>query len=214
MKKTIYDNESYLYVDFFDTSQFKNEILKECGEVIKNNPNVEFDNYEYFHKYKDLTFLGEVDVKSKLDEILDFGIKKCVEIYNIEFNLPFNRMDIDCWINVIQAKNPVQFQGILSETKRYHIHTELEKKRGIFTPHFTWVYYIQMPNNLEEDDGMLFLMGKNGKEFSILPEEGNFIIMPSTLPHAPQWALKSTKDRIVLAGNVGFEFIKNKKSLL
>jgi hypothetical protein len=214
MQKVIYENEVYLYKNTTNFNKYKEIIIDECIEIIKNKPDVEFDNYDYFHKYNDLTFLGKIQIKSKLDKILDFGIKQCLEVYNIEYNLPFNRIDVDCWINRIRAKNPVQFQGIVSDSHRYHTHTELEKKRGIFTPHFTWVYYIQMPDNLEGDDGTLFLKGKNGKEYFILPEEGDFIVMPADLPHSPQWALKSIKDRIVLAGNVGFEFIKNKKSLI
>ena len=57
-------------------------------------------------------------------------------------------------------------------------------------------------------------LDENGKEHFVLPEEGDLIIMHGDLPHAPNHALKSTKDRIVFAGNVGFEMIKKEKSLL
>ena len=63
-----------------------------------------------------------------------------------------------------------------------------------------------MPDNLSNDDGVLYLKGDN-KEYSILPEEGDLIIMKADMPHAPTTALNSSKDRIVLAGNVGLELI-------
>ena len=34
------------------------------------------------------------------------------------------------------------------------------------------------------------------------------------MPHAPNNASESTLDRIVMAGNVGFDFIKKQKSLI
>jgi hypothetical protein len=70
-----------------------------------------------------------------------------------------------------------------------------------------------MPNIMEDLDGVLFIMGENKEEYYIKPEEGDLIIMLGNLPHAPNNAPKSTIDRIVLAGNVGFEFIKKEKSL-
>jgi hypothetical protein len=38
--------------------------------------------------------------------------------------------------------------------------------------------------------------------------------MESGVPHVPASSYKSTKDRIVFAGNVGFDLIKKEKSLI
>jgi hypothetical protein len=38
--------------------------------------------------------------------------------------------------------------------------------------------------------------------------------MNGDLPHGPNWAVNSTKDRIVIAGNVGFEYVKQNHSLI
>lgn len=213
MKKNVYDDETYLYLDFLNFKDFKNELLTKCDEIIKNNPNVTTDNYTYFTNYKKLNYMGEIDIKNKIDEIIDYAIKSCIKIFNIEYNQKFNRIDADCWINVVRTKNPVQ-NNFKDPSKKYHSHTLIEKKLGNFTPHFTWVYYIQMPDNLKDDDGVLFFLAKNNKECFILPKEDDFIVMPSELHHSPNHALSSTKDRIVLAGNVGFEYIKNNKSLI
>ena len=53
---------------------------------------------------------------------------------------------------------------------------------------------------------------KNYKKSFI--EEDDLIIMNGDIPHAPNKADDSTKDRIVFAGNVGFNYIKNQKSLI
>jgi hypothetical protein len=214
MEKVMYDTKTYLYRDILNLSDFKDEILKKCNEIIESLPNVTQDGYGYFEESKDLNFIGEIEIKNKLDEILKFGIQSCIDVYQLEYNLPFNKISTDCWVNVVRAKNPVQFDDIESELHQYHIHTEINEKNKKFIPHFTWVYYIQMPDNLKDDDGTLYIKGENDIEYFILPKEGDFIIMKSDLPHSPQHALDSTKDRMVLAGNVGFEFIKKQKSLI
>jgi hypothetical protein len=71
-----------------------------------------------------------------------------------------------------------------------------------------------MPDNLEGNDGVLYIGGMNGAIHSILPKENDIIIMEGYVPHVPASARKSTKDRIVIAGNVGFEMIKKTNSLI
>ena len=64
------------------------------------------------------------------------------------------------------------------------------------------------------EDGVLYFKGSNGNEYWIRPEEDDLIIMDADMPHSPNNAPDSTIDRIVLAGNVGFEMIKKEKSLI
>jgi hypothetical protein len=71
-----------------------------------------------------------------------------------------------------------------------------------------------MPDVMEQDDGLLFIQGENKKEYWIRPEEDDIIIMEGDMPHSPNNAPNSTVDRIVMAGNVGFDFIKKEKSLI
>jgi hypothetical protein len=191
---------------------YKDEILKKCEEVIAAQPGVKTDGYGYIMNYNDLNFLGKLDIKNKLDEIVQKGIDVCIELFK-EINLPYNRMQTDGWVNVVRAKNPVQ-HNFMENMEKYHTHTEINKASGTFTPIYTYVYYVQMPNNLENEDGVLYFLDEVGTEHYILPEEGDLVIMRGDLAHAPNHALKSTKDRIVFAGNVGFEMIKKEKSLL
>ena len=71
-----------------------------------------------------------------------------------------------------------------------------------------------MPDVMNDEDGVLYFEGENKKEYWIRPEEDDLIIMEAHMPHAPSAAPNSTLDRIVIAGNVGFDFIKKEKSLI
>jgi quercetin dioxygenase-like cupin family protein len=70
-----------------------------------------------------------------------------------------------------------------------------------------------MPDNLLDQDAVLYIEDKSGKEHYILPNEGDMVIMEANVPHAPEGALNSTKDRIVLTANVGFHTEKSLKTL-
>ena len=71
-----------------------------------------------------------------------------------------------------------------------------------------------MPDVMEGDDGILYFKSKNDITYWVKPEEDDLIIMEADMPHAPNSAPNSSVDRIVMAGNVGFEFIKKEKSLI
>jgi hypothetical protein len=114
---------------------------------------------------------------------------------------------------VVRSKNPVQ-ENFHDENKKYHVHTDINKKMKSFTPHYTYVYYIQMPDVMNGEDGVLYFKSKDGKEYWVRPEEDDLIIMEGDTPHAPNNAPESTVDRIVMAGNVGFDLIKKEKSFI
>jgi hypothetical protein len=195
-----------------DMIPYKNDILKKCEEVISLLPDVKTDGYGYIMEDSEFSFDGRVEIKNELDKIVQIGIDTCVEIYTEMGNL-YNLIQTDGWVNVVRAKEPVQIQ-FKENMHKYHIHTEINKVSGQFFPTFTYVYYIQMPDNLEGEDGVLYFLDDEGVEHFILPNEGDLIIMNGDLPHAPNHALKSTKDRIVFAGNVGLRFVKKNKSLI
>ncbi len=196
MKKVFFDNITFFYKDIFNISKFKNNILKECHDIRKNE--VPFDSYRMFlKKNQDNNFLINYKPKSYLDVVAKHCIGKCIKIYKKKYK----KINIEYWLNVVRAKKPTQnFNGIT-----FHRHTDTCKH---FLPTFTFIYYIQMPDNLQNDDGFLFFEGENKKIYHYLPKENDLIIMPACTPHVPSPAYKSTKDRIVLACNIGFETTK------
>jgi hypothetical protein len=215
MEKIYFDDNTFIWKGKLNLSSYKDIILKEANVVIDyHKDTVRTDGFGYKKEWtNDIDFNGNFVIENKLDEICQYGIDICKELYNEQFNKEFNKINTDAWVNVVRSKEPVQI-NFYNERYKYHAHTEINKKSKSFVPQYTYVYYIQMPDVMEGDDGVLYFKGDNDKEYWILPEEDDLIIMEGWMPHSPNNAPNSTIDRIVMAGNVGFEFIKKEKSLV
>lgn len=213
MEKIYFDNSTYIWKNKLNMLNEKKNLLDSINNIISSykNNNDFTDAYPYLNGTSD-----------KIDNVLNAGVTFCKSLYN-ETNKIYNKIYTETWINVVRSKTPFQYSFIkkdnevyqLSNDKnRYHTHTEIKKMQKGFYPHYTFVYYIQMPDIMEGEDGVLYLKGDFDKEYWIRPEEDDLIIMEGTVPHNPNNAPKSNLDRIVIAGNVGFEFIKNQKSII
>lgn len=106
------------------------------------------------------------------------------------------------------------------DTKESFFH-EHKKNKEIPSLGIEWTYtfYIQMPNNLEGIEGHLSFKTEDNKIHSILPEEGDLIIFPSNLLHAPELSPNSTKERIVMGGvytklDIDKTYIKKEKTFI
>lgn len=189
----------------------KDKMLLECEELIKNKPNVNTDGYSYYIngglKYKNCL---DIEINSELDLVMSSGLNSCIELHNTIFN----EIKTDIWVNVVRAKNPVQKNYKSNGSLIFHNHVDLNIANKLPPPLYTFVCYIQMPNNLTQDDGVLFMEDVDHKVYSILPKEGDIIIMKGDLPHVPNYAPNSTVDRMVLAGSVRMDFSKLNKSLI
>jgi hypothetical protein len=217
MEKIYFDDDTYIWKTKLNRTDDKLIFLKEAYSVIESRPYIKTDGFGYKKEWNEnLDFLGEVKIESKLDEIMQIGINSCKKLYE-EKNTKYNKINTDAWINVVKSKNPVQIQFQHEDLKgvdKFHTHTSINKDMKSFFPHYTYVYYVQMPDIMNDEDGVLYFKGKNGKEYWIRPEEDDLIIMEGDMPHSPNSAPNSTIDRIVIAGNVGFDFIKKEKSLI
>jgi hypothetical protein len=216
MEKIWFDNSTYIWKTKLNLFDNKNEIITQAKRVIKSHIGNISDGFGYL-KTENNKVLDRANCEKQplLDEIIELSTNYCKEIY-IENN-KYNKLNVESWVNVVRAKNPTQktyrnkdVRGELS----YHVHTELNKIHKSFFPHYTYVYYIQMPNVMNGEDGVLYFKSKNDITYWVKPEEDDLIILPADMPHAPNNAPQSTIDRIVLAGNVGFELIKNTKTVL
>jgi len=189
----------------------KDKLILECENLIKSKPKVNTDGYAYYIN-NGLKYNGKIDIEiiNELDKILHYGIKSCIDIHKKEFN----EIKMDSWVNVVRAKNPVQKNYKTSGELVFHNHVDLNILNKLPPPLYTFVCYIQMPNNLIKDDGVLFMEDIDKKIYSILPNEGDILIMKGDLPHVPNYALNSSLDRIVLAGSIRMDFSKLNKSLI
>jgi hypothetical protein len=106
------------------------------------------------------------------------------------------------WFYISTPSNPVS---------KYHDHLLFShKEKGILT-HYTWIYYIQLPDNCTDKEGhILFkdpsLMSSIDDEgaYSFFPEQGCLYMWDSEVPHRPELSPNSTLDRVVIAANVNF----------
>jgi hypothetical protein len=187
--------------------------LEEANYIVDSKSKFDKDD-AYLYKTgwnNNLDFIGDFKIETKLDEIVQIGINQSKKLYE-EKDIYYNKINTEAWVNIVRSKNPVQENFKYGD--KYHTHTKIQKKLGRFFPHYTYVYYIQMPNVMNEEDGVLYFLGENKKEYWIRPEEDDLIIMQGDVPHAPNNAPNSTIDRIVIAGNVGFDLIKKNKTIM
>jgi hypothetical protein len=189
----------------------KNRLILECENLVKSKPKVNTDGYAYYIN-NGLKYNGKIDIEiiNELDKVLHYGINSCIDIHREEFN----EIKMDSWVNVVRAKNPVQKNYKTNGALMFHNHVDLNILNKLPPPLYTFVCYIQMPNNLINDDGVLFMEDIDKKIYSILPNEGDILIMKGDLPHVPNYALNSSLDRIVLAGSIRMDFSKLNKSLI
>ena len=191
MEKIKLGDHINLYKVSYTPVSSKEDTLKSISELIQLQPENEgSDAYTYLNnKFKEI------------DEIERKGIEICLEIEGANLNKPYY---YDTWVNRVKSKDPVQRFGAMIFGHPYHNHTEINKTMLRHDPKYTFIYYVQMPDNLQDDEGCLVLKDIKGEVYSILPKEGEFIIHESSIDHYPKEAERSTKDRIVVAGNVGF----------
>ena len=216
MEKIYFDDTTFIWKTKLNLFDNKNEIIKQAKRVIKSGVDNITDGFGYLITENDKVLeMPDCGRQPILDKIIELSANYCKELY-IESN-DYNKLNIKTWVNVVRAKNPIQKtyrdKEILGELD-YHKHTHLAKITKSFFPHYTFVYYIQMPDVMEGDDGILYFKSKNDITYWVKPEEDDLIIMLGDMPHVPNNAPNSTIDRIVLAGNVGFELIKNFKTIL
>lgn len=207
MEKINFDESTFLYIKNCNLSEYKKDLLRDCYDIIKSKPHVSLDGYGHVEIVNEENFNGRVKVNTKLDYILQLGIDMCRKVYDKDTS--YSYINIESWVNVVKSKNPSQ--DILN--KRYHSHTVINSNRNSFLPDYTFVYYIQMPNNLVNDEGVLYLLGENNIEYTFLPKEGDLIVMKGNQLHGPNVSPNSNLDRYVLAGNIEFRSIKNKKTI-
>jgi hypothetical protein len=192
----------------FDTTNIS-KLVKISEEHIDSLPQVTNDGYTYYIDVINTDGLFDRKVNSELDEILNFSINSCIKL----FNKPYNTLSTDNWINLVRYKNQKQKLFDNKGELIFHKHTELNRGIDLPEPTFTFVSYLQIQNNLSNNDGMLLLKDIDGAIYEYLPSVGDCVIMDGDTPHVPNHALNSTKDRIVLAGNVRLEMIKKEKTL-
>ena len=161
-------------------------------------------DYKKNELIKDLLYNNKISKWNIEDQAQEPGIQRNIlittpEINNLQnqvFSIFKNNFSLQekfyhlMWVFISKNDNINTF---------YHTHT---KNSDTFYKDIEWTYtfYVQMPDNLKDDDGCLYFKTENDYEYKILPKEGDLIIFPASLAHRPMTNNSSSQDRIVLAG--------------
>lgn len=181
------------------------QIISEYIDKILNEKETIDDAYFYSTNSKE---------HGQLDEILNQGKNLCLTISN---NDEKYKIISESWVNILKSNNPKQPKLQLENYGEILFHNHLGESsffNRMWIPELTFIYYIQMPNNLTKNDGCLLIKDSYDNIHSILPKENEFIIMSSHILHRPMTAYNSTKDRIAFVSNIKFELQKTEKTFL
>lgn len=142
-------------------------------------------------------------MSDELTSIKKKGYDLCKSIYEIENpNRTIYGGLQTSWIYLSTPSNPIS---------HYHDHIIFSPKEIGIQTHYTWIYYIQVPDNCTGEEGHIFfkpphLKYNNNDEgaFSFFPEQGCLYMWDAEIPHRPELSPNSTIDRVVIAANVNF----------
>ena len=195
MEKIFFNNEVICYKTQYTSLTKKDELINHIYNLIKKQTSNN-DGYN-------------IDINDNLfKDIIQFGIDQCKNLY-LEDENEIETILYDLWLNRVR-KYDEQLQATTFENPIFHNHKTINESRKIFVPDYTFVYYVQIQNNLSGNEGHLMIKNKNDEIYSFLPNEGDLIIMKGDLPHSPVSAVNTTQDRLVIAGNIGFKYYKKK----
>jgi hypothetical protein len=146
---------------------------------------------------------NQYPIYASFDE-LDFIYNKVKNVKINEFKTT-NDCIIRSWVYMSDNKNV--YSG-------YHNHLQLNLQENgvnlLFDTTFTFTYYLQMPDNLSNNDGYLYFKTDN-VERGFLPKEDEVWIFPPNLMHEAKNNKNSNKKRIVIASNIHFFDYKSAK---
>ena len=160
-----------------------------------------------FELIKDLKFNMKVNKKTSVESVKEHGIQSYIilktkaiknlntKIYKKIFKfLNYNTNDINLyfsteWIYVSNKNN---------NWTRFHTHTFSDTLKTDID--WSFVYYAQMPDNLNEQEGKILFRTNEGIEVSYFPQVGDLILFPANLLHKPEFNRSSDIERIVYAG--------------
>jgi hypothetical protein len=212
MEKIYFDDTTFIWKTKLNLEEYRAVLLNEANDIMDSQHMNKNDGFSIIDWVDNVNSIGEIGKTNKISEVSQISINLCKQVYETN-NTQFNKVNVETWINRVRCKNPVQ-KEYWADVDMYHTHTEIQSRLKSFYPHYTFVYYIQMPDIMNGHEGVLYFKSKKGVEYYIKPEEDELIIMEGDMPHSPQAAPNSTIDRVVLAGNVGFEFIKKNNSVI
>jgi len=145
--------------------------------------------------FEDITTSPLHLITNEIEPIKKFAVDNIRHITKVEHSDYIQQN----WIYYSKPKNSTHF---------YHTHKMcLSLKINLLTD-WTWTYYLQMPNNISGKEGAISFRVDN-MDYEVVPKEGDMLLFPGTLLHTPLPSIKSEIDRVVIAGNVSVNLVKD-----
>jgi hypothetical protein len=195
MIKEIKLSEQFSVYKFnYENSFNKNVLLERAYQAIKLNKTHKSDKDNFFY----VTFRCP-----EFELINDLIIKECrkiSEIYRDEYA-------VQNWIYKMTSNTNAEI---------FHTHNDLIEGDGRIETDWTFCLYIQIPTNIDNDEGKICFLDEKKKEHLFLPCEGDIFLFPANLLHTPKLTKRAEIDRIVYAGNISLQPLKkiNDKNII
>ena len=181
--------------------QDMNTVIEAMNRFKLSNPEQQGTSCIYFMRTQFDTLYDDLEKHLFFHEIYDENSQKALRriLYSLlnKFMLdhPNNGIEFESWINMLYFGR----KDIYDE--KFHDHYSMNKANNRLIPDKSLVLYIQMPNNLNNNDGVLFYK-LNDEINDFLPNAGDVVVMDSKVSHVPNIAPSSTIDRIILGLNI------------
>jgi hypothetical protein len=186
-------SEKYsIHVIDYEGNHDKDDFLKRAYEIIKLKKTHPSDKNHFFY----VPFRC-----SEIDELNEQILSFC------EYYKEYEEFAVQNWVYIMNNK---------TQNEIYHTHINLVEGDERIKTDWTFCFYIQIPEELDGDDGKISFRTEDGVEHLFLPKEGEIIIFPADLEHTPKLIKNAKTDRVVIAGNISLNPLKkiNDKSFI
>ncbi len=189
MKTLLLDDKIIAYSYEFEPKYSKEDILGAAENIISKKPYIKSDGYFF------------IETPKEFEDIYDFCKNICVGLCKSN-GIFFDIANLHKWVTIMRniPRQPIQFH-LENNEPTYHNHYLMALNGGKQIPMYSFVYYLQMPDNLSDIDGHILFKNENNNVLKYLPKENEILIFESNVSHAPIPAKNSTKNRVVLAAD-------------
>jgi hypothetical protein len=207
------DENTSIYKTKYNWEYSKENFIKRIYQSIKMNNHYQLKNLN--GKGKGLYFANNYVTSfscREYDSINNFILKTIsYEILKTEYN----EWAVENFIYINTGKNPKNEEE-LEKMKEYewHRHPVVYYDNDDIKTDFVFTFYIQMPDNLTEDEGKIAFRTDNSNGLSFLPDAGDIFIFPDIDHSTCRLLSEKNKDRLLIAGNISLNplaKIMNKK---
>lgn len=180
--------------------------LSEKYTVYRTNYIGPYTKQDFIHRVNqnESLFVGKsFDEHNSLQTYLE-----CDEFNSLEtFGINFLRNTLEIKIDRYVKSSWVYVQVPQFKMEWMHTHDWLESSNRIkVKTNWTFVYYIQIPTNLKDNQGDLIFKTEDKVTHSLTPKENEIIFFPGDLPHMPVPTLGADSNRIVYTTNINYDF--------